>query len=84
MNRRKAILAGHDPDYEEPYNANIHSEGQDNDSRDKDNYQNSEHDGIDFVVPLKNEENKTDHSMESLSNLKIIEFDGKDDMTPTQ
>jgi hypothetical protein len=37
-------------------------------------------------VPLKNEENidKTDHSIESLSNIKIIEFDGKDDITPIQ
>lgn len=32
MNRRKAILAGHDPDIDEPY-----SEGQDHDSRDKEN-----------------------------------------------
>jgi hypothetical protein len=88
MNRRKAVLAGHDPDGEEPY-----SEGQDHDSRDKQTanqlYQSSpfsDHDGIDFVVPLKNEENiiKTDHSMESLSNINIIEFDGKDDITPIQ
>jgi hypothetical protein len=42
----------------------------------------SEHAGIDFVVPLKNEEtiHKTDLSIESLSNINVIEFDGHDDM----
>lgn len=87
MNRRKAVLAGHDPDIDEPY-----PEGQDHDSRDRRDAANkfyqsspfSDQDGIDFVVPLKNEDNKTDHSIESLSNIQIIGFDAKDDPTPLQ
>jgi len=44
----------------------------------------SEHAGIDFVVPLKNEEtiHRTDLSMESLSNIHVIAFDGHDDVAP--